>query len=186
MSKLTRFLVAAVAVSLLSAISHADNTFETGLKIGSQAPELNAIDSQGQPQTLKSLSAEKGLVLVFFRSADWCPYCKRHLIEMKDWVKPLEEKGYKVAAISYDNKAILAEFKKEKDIPYPLLSDNNVATVKAYSVLNTNYAPKDDNYGIPFPGAYIISNEGVVTYKYFYTGYKKRVKLNTLLDALKH
>jgi len=42
-----------------------------GPSTGSQAPQLAANDHTGQPQTLDSLSGDKGLLLVFSRSADW-------------------------------------------------------------------------------------------------------------------
>ena len=42
-----------------------------GLPQGAQAPDFSAPDQTGQPRTLKSLAGPKGLVLVFFRSADW-------------------------------------------------------------------------------------------------------------------
>jgi|GEM_PF-2641511 len=42
-----------------------------GPATGSQIPKLAASDHTGQPQTLASLSGDKGLLLVFSRSADW-------------------------------------------------------------------------------------------------------------------
>lgn len=155
-----------------------------GVKVGEKAPELSVVDAQGKPQTLASLTGEQGLVVVFFRSADWCPFCKRHLIEIKDWVKPLGEKGFNVVGVSYDSPATLAAFSKAKDINFALLADQNVATIKAYNIVNSSYKPGDDNYGIPYPGAVIIDKDGVVRYSYFYEGYKKRVQWKTIEPAL--
>lgn len=174
----------ALLFGVLSLPSYAADAFNTGLPIGKPVPALHVLDTDGKPQTLNSLKGETGLILVFFRSADWCPYCKRHLIEINDWVKPLEAKGYRVAAVSYDGPSTLKKFSDAEKLLFPLLSDTNATTVKNYHVLNTDYTPKDDNYGIPFPGAYIISKEGTVTFKYFYEGYKKRVTLETITKAL--
>ena len=42
-----------------------------GPAIASMAPTIAAQDHTGQPQTLASLAGERGLLLVFSRSADW-------------------------------------------------------------------------------------------------------------------
>jgi cytochrome oxidase Cu insertion factor (SCO1/SenC/PrrC family) len=42
-----------------------------GPRVGAAAPPFTLPDQSGQPRTLKSLMGPKGLVLVFFRSADW-------------------------------------------------------------------------------------------------------------------
>jgi hypothetical protein len=42
-----------------------------GPRIGDEAPEFSAIDQDGRERTLASLMGPKGLLLVFFRSADW-------------------------------------------------------------------------------------------------------------------
>ena len=41
------------------------------LKIGSKIPELSGVDQFGKQQTFDSLKGPNGLVLLFFRSADW-------------------------------------------------------------------------------------------------------------------
>ena len=42
-----------------------------GLAVGQKAPAFSAQDQFGQTQTLESLKGPKGIVLLFFRSADW-------------------------------------------------------------------------------------------------------------------
>lgn len=41
------------------------------LKIGSKSPEVSGVDQFGKRQTFNSLKGPDGLVLLFFRSADW-------------------------------------------------------------------------------------------------------------------
>jgi hypothetical protein len=43
----------------------------TGPALGSTVPSFEAPDQNGRMQTLKSLTGPKGLLLVFYRSADW-------------------------------------------------------------------------------------------------------------------
>jgi cytochrome oxidase Cu insertion factor (SCO1/SenC/PrrC family) len=42
-----------------------------GPQVGSQVPDFTLLDQRGQSRTLASLTGPKGLMLVFFRSADW-------------------------------------------------------------------------------------------------------------------
>jgi hypothetical protein len=49
----------------------AQQKIKTGPEIGSAAPAIEAVDQNGAPQNLKSISGPKGAILVFFRSADW-------------------------------------------------------------------------------------------------------------------
>jgi cytochrome oxidase Cu insertion factor (SCO1/SenC/PrrC family) len=42
-----------------------------GPKVGERVADFTLRDQSGQPRTLKSTMGPKGLMLVFFRSADW-------------------------------------------------------------------------------------------------------------------
>jgi peroxiredoxin len=46
-------------------------TAATGPSPGEKVPEFTLPDQSGQPRSLASLQGPKGLVLLFFRSADW-------------------------------------------------------------------------------------------------------------------
>jgi hypothetical protein len=43
----------------------------TGPEVGAAIPAFEVSDLNGRPQTLATLTGPKGLMLVFFRSADW-------------------------------------------------------------------------------------------------------------------
>jgi len=55
-----------VALALLASAPAAP-----GPRVGERIPDFQAPDTQGQVRDLGSLSGPAGLVLVFFRSADW-------------------------------------------------------------------------------------------------------------------
>ena len=157
---------------------------DAGTPINEQVPEITVLDIAGNKQTIKQLSGEKGLVLVFFRSADWCPYCKKHLVEINEWNEKISNLGFNIAAVSYDSIEILEKFSKKKQLMYPLLADQNNQTMSALNILNDEEKRGDKHYGIPFPGVMVINSEGILIYKYFYKGYKKRVKMPTLFKQL--
>ena len=55
-----------------------------------------------QDADLQSIMGPKGAMLVFVRSADWCPYCKTQLVDLQSGVEELRKPGLGVATISYD------------------------------------------------------------------------------------
>lgn len=61
--------------ALLSMALHAQqpaiDTSRIGPVAGSVAPEFSGSDQFGRTQTLQSAMGQKGMMLVFFRSADW-------------------------------------------------------------------------------------------------------------------
>lgn len=162
----------------------AQETLSVGPNVGSKAPMLSTVNVQGDSQSIKQLSGDKGLVILFFRSADWCPFCKKHLVELNEQAEKFKALGYGLAGVSYDKTEILQNFAKQQKISYPLLSDQKAKTVLAYGILNTQYAIGDDNYGIPYPGVVVINKQGKVTHKHFFEGYKKRVKFTELHHQL--
>ena len=170
---------------LITNNAFANTSINVGPTQGKQAPDISVVNTQEQAVNIKQLSSEQGLIILFFRSADWCPFCKKHLIEMNEHAEQFAKLGYGLAAISYDNTDILKTFTDQKNISYPLLSDQNVQTMLAYGIVNSEYAPDSDHYGIPYPGVVVIDNTGKVTHKHFFKGYKKRVKFADLYQQLK-
>jgi peroxiredoxin len=160
-------------------------SIDVGLKMGDKAPMITAVNTQGEKATIKELSLNKGLILVFNRSADWCPFCKRHLIELNQYADKFTELGYGVAALSYDSIDILKAYTKERKIKFPMLSDVKSETFLSYGILNKQYKPGDMDYGIPYPGVVVINEQGIMIHSYFFQGYKKRVKFEQLYQQLK-
>ena len=69
-----------------------------GPQVGAKVPEFSLPDQTGTVRTLQSLMGPKGLMLLFYRSADWCPYCKTQLAEFQARLAELTKQGLGVAA----------------------------------------------------------------------------------------
>jgi peroxiredoxin len=171
-------------VLVLTQNAWATKNIPVGPKIGDMAPVISVMNNQNQATTLNSLMGEKGLILVFFRSADWCPFCKKHLIALNKSQQSFLSLGYGLAGISYDSIEVLNQFVQRHAITYPLLADTQAQTMTAYEILNKAYKKGDDNYGIPYPGVVVINKKGKVIHKYFYEGYKNRVDFIELYEIL--
>jgi peroxiredoxin len=156
-----------------------------GPQVGTRVPEFALLDQKGQSRTLASLMGPKGLMLVFYRSADWCPYCKTQLAELQTRTADLAKSGIGLAAVSYDAVPILADFSKRRGITFPLLSDPGSATIKRYGILNTTVPETNQqSYGIPFPGTFMLNAQGVVTSRFFEQAYQERSTVGSIMARL--
>ncbi|MGE3842750.1 MAG: redoxin domain-containing protein, partial [Vicinamibacterales bacterium] len=113
-----------------------------------------------------------------------CPYCKTQAVELQSRVNELKAQGLGLAVITYDSPAILADFKKRRGITFPLLSDAGSATIKSFGILNTTVAEGTTNYGIPFPGTFLVDRTGKVTSRFFEAAYQERNTVSTIMIAL--
>jgi peroxiredoxin len=155
---------------------------EVGLSAGQKAPDFSARDQFGKTQTLDSLRGPKGTVLLFYRSADWCPYCKGQLIQLQAAKERFQKQGIGLAGISYDSVEILKYFADRRKIDFPLLSDPDSQIIRKYQVLNAEAV--GPNAGMARPGYFFIDPEGMIREKFFEAKYRERLTGNTVLSKL--
>lgn len=63
--------IAILGVLLLATLLPASGEEMPGIKVGAVAPDFRLRDQSGKIQSLESLKGANGVVLLFFRSADW-------------------------------------------------------------------------------------------------------------------
>jgi peroxiredoxin len=76
---------------------------------------------------------------------------------------------------------VLAKFADRRQITFPLLSDPDSKTIRAYGLLNKEVKGKSE--GIPYPGTMLIDKDGVIRTKLFLEGYKDRASADELIKA---
>lgn len=123
----------------------------------------------------------------------------------------MRQHGIGLAAISYDPPDILADFSQRFGIRFPLLSDVGSATIRAFGILNTVAdaalgAGRDDpvvlsdlkryvsatgllsvatiTSGTPFPGTFMVNQDGRVTARFFEEFYRERTTASTIMLRL--
>src|SRR5262245_9100636 len=180
-----------------------------GPQVGAAVPDFNLADQQGRKRTLPSVMGPKGAMIVFYRSADWCPYCKTQLLELQSQYDTLRKDGLGLVGISYDSQEILAAFSQQHGITFPLLSDVGSETIKRYGILNTvaeeGLGPNgtdpdvvrqvklyvsanganERQRGIPFPGTFIVDRGGRVKARFFEDSYTIRNTVSNIRVRLK-
>ncbi len=77
----------------------------------------------------------------------------------------------------------LARFAQEFGITYPLLSDEGSRVIREFGILNTLIQPEEAIYGIPYPGSYLVDENGRVIEKYFHREYQIRETAPTILQS---
>jgi hypothetical protein len=105
-------------------------------------------------------------------------------VELQGRLPEIRKAGMGLAAISYDPVSTLGDFAKRRGITFPLLSDPGSDTIKRYGILNTTIDPKNELYGYPFPGTFIVDRHGVVTSRVFEPIYQERSTISSLLVRL--
>jgi peroxiredoxin len=101
-------------------------------------------------------------------------YCRTQLVELQRGLPEFEAAGVWVVAISYDPPGALAQFCDEHGITFPFLSDDGSRLIQQLGILNTLIEPDEPVYGIPYPGAYLLDEDGVIVAKFFHREYQVR------------
>jgi peroxiredoxin len=176
--------VVTVALVFLG-LSLAAQAQELGPRIGTKAPDIGTLSDQtGKQRSLSSLMGEKGLVLFFFRSADWCPYCQAQMMDLSTANAAIERRGYKMAGISYDTPQILSTFIERRKIAYTLLSDPKSEIIDRYELRDPQYRPGSRAYGVPRPVIFFVDRTGTIKAKLYEETYQKRPPATLVVETL--
>jgi peroxiredoxin len=179
-------VIGAALFALISGPSLPVNAAEDlGPAIGARAPDIGSPpDQTGARRTLQSLMGQNGLILFFFRSADWCPYCQAQMMDLNTAVAALERRGYRMAGISYDSPQILKTFIDRRQIAYTLLSDPKSEIIERYGLRDSQYQAGSRAYGVPRPIILILDKTGTIKAKLYEETYTKRPPASLLISTI--
>lgn len=166
--------------------------------VGEPAPSFEAAAPDGRVYTFRPDQLEGPAIVIFYRGG-WCPYCNRHLSELRNAVPKLREAGYEVVFLSADRPSRLRASLDEPDLDYLLLSDASMAiardwgvafrvddeTVERYRSLGLDLAAASgyDHHQLPVPGVFLVDSDGIVRFRYVNPDYRQRLSAEALLEA---
>lgn len=184
MNAVRAVLVAFVASLLLGlGAANADATF--GPKVGVRAPDLGTLpDQTGRLRKLSDLAGKKGIVLVFYRSAGWCPYCQAQLMALNLGAADIQARGYNVVGLSYDSPTVAKSFVDKRAITYALLSDPKSEVIDSWGLRDPQYPVGHRAYGVPRPAIFVLNRKGVVKASLAEQSYQKRPPVAEVIKAL--
>jgi len=181
----TALRLACILPLLALLVPLANSAEDLGPAIGTTAPDIGTrLDQLGKPHRLPDLMGRNGLVLFFFRSADWCPYCQAQLIDVNGGVAEIEKRGYRVAGLSYDSPEILRAFTVKRHLTYTLLSDPKSEIIDRYKLRDPQYPPGSRAYGVPRPIIFVLDPLAVIKAKLYEESFKNRPPVTAVISKL--
>jgi peroxiredoxin len=129
------------------------------------------------------LSDNKGkdnIVLLFFPLA-FSPPCHEELCSIRDGFNEFRNLNASVVALSVDNPFVLAKWKEELGLPYPLLSDFNKTVCQAYGAYHEELGPLK---GVAKRSAFIIDKAGIIRYIWISNDPLKMPEITEIQDVL--
>lgn len=130
------------------------------IQVGQAAPDFALYDNDKNKVTLSELKGSN--VLLLFFPAAFTGVCTAELCSVRDNLKNYENANAKVFGISVDSLFTLNKFRQEQNLNFPLLSDFNKETSKAYGSLYESFV--FDMQGVSKRSAFVVDKEGVIRY----------------------
>ncbi|MFI5164013.1 MAG: redoxin domain-containing protein [Bacteroidia bacterium] len=130
------------------------------ITIGQKAPNFNLPDQDKNMVSLEGLKG-KNVVLLFFPAA-FTGVCTKEMCQTRDELATFNSMNAQVFGISVDMLFSLGKFKEANAINFPLLSDFNKETIKAYDVVNDNFSV--GYKGVAKRASFVIDKEGKIVF----------------------
>jgi peroxiredoxin len=131
---------------------------------GDEAPDFTVPLANGDVETftLSDRLDEAPLVLAFFPAA-FTTTCTSEMCEFRDRMANFEDVDAAVYGISVDLPFTLNEFRRQHDLNFGLLSDENRELITAYGVVD-EFSPLDMR--VATRAVFVVDGDGRVTYEW--------------------
>lgn len=192
-----------LTIALVSLISSAQN----GLKVGNKAPDFSGKNQFGKTIKLSEVLKNGKVVVIFYRGY-WCPNCMRSLKNIQDSIAQISSQKVTVIAVTPEKSEGVAKTSKISKASFSIISDTKLKILNDFKVAFTLTPEMDavhkkykidieQNNGknnaniLPRPAAFIIDQDGTITYRYFnadpYSNPKsnERITVATILENTK-
>lgn len=129
------------------------------LKVGDKAPEINALDQDGNKVNSSDLLGSK--VVLYFYPKDDTPGCTAQACNLRDNYKALLDAGYKVFGVSADTAKKHQKFIAKYELPFSLLVDEEKKIINDFGVWGPKKFMGRESDGI-HRTTFILNEEGVI------------------------
>lgn len=129
------------------------------LEIGTKAPQFSLRDQNGEVRNLSDYRGQK--VVLYFYPKDMSSGCSSQACSFADLYPQFQEKGAVVLGVSKDSVESHKRFEETRGLPFTLLSDPEMETMRAYDVFRQgtrNGKPAT----ILVRTTYLIDEDGVI------------------------
>ena len=129
------------------------------LEVGTKAPEFTLPDKDGNPVSLTDFAGKK--VVLYFYPKDNTPGCTRQACAFAGAYEEFKKINEVVIGVSKDSAASHQKFAEKYNLPFILLSDPELAAIRAYGVWQ-----EKKNYGKTSMGVvrstFVIDENGMI------------------------
>ena len=129
------------------------------LEKGTKAPEFSLPDENGEIRNLSDYKGKK--LILYFYPKDDTPGCTKQACGFADLYPQFSEKDVEIIGISKDSVASHKKFKEKYSLPFTILSDTELQTIKAYDVWKEKKLYGKTSMGI-VRTTYLIDENGVI------------------------
>lgn len=170
-----------------------------GVPVGEHAPDAELRDSAGAAVRLGDLVRQGPLALVFYRGG-WCPFCNFQIRELTGAYPEFRRRGVRPVAVSVDRVEEAAKTQAAYQVPFPVLSDPDLAAHRAFRVLHQvseaeaerlrgfhidlDQASGRTHHVIAVPAIFVIDAQGIVRWAHADPDYKVRPSAAQVLAAI--
>jgi peroxiredoxin Q/BCP len=131
----------------------------THLKKGDKAPYFKGLNEKGELISLKSFQGKK--LILYFYPQDNTPTCTTEACNLRDNYDALKAEGFEILGVSPDSIKKHQNFISKYRLPFSLLVDTDLSTIKTYGV----WGPKQ-MYGKEYDGVhrttFLIDEQGLI------------------------
>ena len=132
----------------------------THLKEGDKAPNFSGLNEKGEKVSLKDFNGKK--LILFFYPKDNTPGCTAEVCNLRDNHAAMQKQGYALLGVSADTPKKHSNFIKKFDLPFSLLADTELETIKEYGVWGPKKFMGREYEGI-HRTTFVIDEKGKIT-----------------------
>lgn len=151
-------------------------------ELNSKAPDFKLLDSKLKHKTLNDYKGSK-TVLAFFPGA-FTGVCTKEMCTFRDSMSKFNDLNAKVVGISVDSPFSLAQFAKENNLQFDLLSDATREVSKSYGALHDGF--------LSIPGltaskraVFVLDGASTIKYRWVSEDPGKEPEYETIQNELK-
>jgi peroxiredoxin len=133
------------------------------VETGQQAPDFTLFSDQNEAYSLADERGGKSTVLLFFPGA-FTSVCTAEMCTVNEDLASYKDLDANVVGISTDSPFVLAEFKKQNDLDFPLLSDHDGQVSDSYGAKYDHDFTDMKLDRISKRSAFVIDSKGTVRY----------------------
>ncbi len=170
-----------------------------GLKIGESVPDFTSHTYDGDSVTLGNL-LENGPIMVIFYRGGWCPFCNYQVRQVTQAYEQFKQRNVTPVLVSVDQTDGAMLVKEAYEIPFPVLSDPDLAAHESFNAvieLDNAHYEKYKKYGIDLevwsgldhhkmaaPAVFLVAKDAKVLWSHVAMDFKTRPDIDQLLSVI--